>query len=133
MRVVTNMSGLLVIISLIVMIHCSILSTHLRDSEVTNGLSSATDYATDKMQDMCADLNFESMDKAEAKKQIINAFCTSLEEAIGTDGDVRVYVADADLTTGTFDFIVEETYAYTFKGRKGTARCERVVVFDINS
>lgn len=85
------------------------------------------------MQDLCADIDFENSDKEEAKKQIISTFCTSLESVIGTDGEVRVYVELADLETGTFDFIIEETYEYTFKGRKGTARCERVVRFDVTT
>lgn len=128
-RVVTGMSGLLVAFSLIVMIHCAIVNKHIRDSQVTNGLSSATDYATNVCQDMYESLDFEAMDKAEAKKQIISVFCKALESVIGTDGDVWVYVAKADLEIGLFDFVVEENYKYSFRGRTGTARCERVVCF----
>ncbi|MDO5403350.1 MAG: hypothetical protein Q4F11_07910 [Eubacteriales bacterium] len=129
-RVIMGLSGLLVAFSLIVMSHCAIVNKHMRDLEVTNALSSAIDYATDMMQDMCADISFEMMDKTEAKRKLIQTFCKTLEAAIGTDGEIKVYVLDADIETGNFDFIIEETYKYTFKGRKGVARCERVVRFD---
>ena len=51
----------------------------------------------------------------------------ALDCMLTTDGDINVTVLTADIKTGTFDFIVEETYPYPFAGRTGICVCERAV------
>lgn len=131
MRIIANCSGLFVIVGLLILIHTSIINTNLRDSEVNSGLSSATDYAIDVMRDYLADLEFESSDKEATVNEIIKIFCTSVEQVIGSDGKVNVYVVDADSSTGSFSFIVEEEYEYAFHRRPGIARCERSIKFSL--
>lgn len=127
MRMIVSMSGLIVSLSLIVLVHTMIVNCHIRDVEVTTGLASACDYAMDEMQDMFADLKFSAMSEDKAKEKIILSFCKSLQSVIGTDGEIHVKVISADLKTGSFDFVVEENFDYGFKGRKGHASCERAV------
>lgn len=129
MRVLSSMSGLLVVLSIIIMIHCAIVNKHVRDVEISNGLASATDYAMDRMQQMCREKDLSGSNKKNAVNDIISIFCQALHEMIGSDGEVRVLVTGANLETGTFDFIVEETYQYGFHGRTGLARCERAVCY----
>lgn len=129
MRLVVSMSGLMMVIGLVVMIHCSIINTHIRDSEVSTGLESAMDYATDRMQDMSSRLDFETSNKEEAANILIKEFCEALQSVIGTDGIIQVAVLKADFMTGVFDFVVEEIYQYSFRGRQGKARCQRTVSF----
>ncbi|MDD3240443.1 MAG: hypothetical protein PHW47_10275 [Lachnospira sp.] len=131
MRVIVSTSGLIVALSLIIMIHSTIVNRHVRDVEVTTGLVSACDYAIDQMQDMYAKLDFSSMSEEEVKKTVIASFCEALESVIGTDGTIHVKVVQADIQTGSYDFVVEEIYSYGFKGRNGRAICERAVCFSL--
>ena len=52
MRTVITGGGFLVVTALCVLIHCSIISTNMRDNEVSNSLDKASDYAVDVMGDI---------------------------------------------------------------------------------
>lgn len=128
-RIVVSGSGLFVMITLIVLIHISILNKSVRDEEANAGLSSSMDYALDVMGDMYKKMNYEVGDADEYTNLLIQEFCSNLEERIGSDGEFTISVINADIQTGTFEIVVEETYEYAFQGRKGTTRCERAVKF----
>lgn len=127
MRAVTGMSGLMVCLSLIVMIHCSIVNRHVRDVEVSNGLESSMDYATDRLRMMYKGNENLDKDAEKVKNEVMQSFCEFLKQIIVTDGEIHVKVTSADMETGSFDFIVEEIYEYGFAGRKGIVRCERAI------
>ena len=48
----------MVVIALCVLIHCSIISTNMRDNEVSNSLDKASDYAVDVMGDIYLRLDY---------------------------------------------------------------------------
>ena len=128
MRIAVSSSGLFVVMTLLVLIHISILNRAVRDQETNAGLSSSMDYALDVMGDMYKEMDYEAVEEEEYTKCLLYEFCGNLEERIGSDGDITISVIKADIKTGTFEIVVEETYEYKFKGRKGYARCERAVV-----
>lgn len=127
MRAVTGMSGLLVCLSLIVMIHCSIVNRHVRDVEISNGLETSMDYATDRLRMMYKEKADSDKDEETVRNEVVQSFCEFLKQMIVTDGEIHVKVTRADIETGAFDFIVEEIYEYGFAARKGKVRCERAV------
>lgn len=129
MRIAVSGSGLFVLITLIVLIHMSILNKSVRDEEANAGLSSSMDYALDRMGDMYKAMDYEAGEEDEYTDRLLQEFCKNLEERIGSNGDFTISIINADIHTGTFEIVVEETYEYAFRGRKGTTRCERAVVF----
>lgn len=129
MRIVISSSGLFVMITLIILIHISILNKSVRDEEANAGLSSSMDYALDVMGDMYKKMDYEVEEADEYMNLLIQEFCSNLEERIGSDGELTISVIKADIQTGTFEIVVEEAYDYAFQGRKGTTRCERAVLF----
>ncbi len=128
MRIVISGSGLFVMMTLIVLIHISILNKSVRDEEANAALASSMDYALDMMGDMYKAMDYKSEEKDKYTDHLMNEFCNNLEERIGSDGELSISIIKADIQTGTFEIVVEETYEYKFKGRKGYARCERAVV-----
>ncbi len=128
MRIVISGSGLFVMMTLIVLIHISILNKSVRDEEANAALASSMDYALDMMGDMYKAMDYKSEEKDKYMDNLMNEFCNNLEERIGSDGELSISIIKADIQTGTFEIVVEETYEYKFKGRKGYARCERAVV-----
>lgn len=128
MRIVISGSGLFVMMTLIVLIHISILNKSVRDEEANAALASSMDYALDMMGDMYKAMDYKSEEKDKYTDNLMNEFCNNLEERIGSDGELSISIIKADIQTGTFEIVVEETYEYKFKGRKGYARCERAVV-----
>lgn len=129
MRIAVSGSGLFVLITLIVLIHMSILNKSVRDEEANAGLSSSMDYALDRMGDMYKAMDYEAGEEDEYTDRLLQEFCKNLEERIGSNGDFTISIINADIQTGTFEIVVEEIYEYAFRGRKGTTRCERAVVF----
>lgn len=129
MRAVINGSGLFVILTIIVLIHTSIINKSVRDIEVNCGLESSMDYALDIMRDEYMAMDYEEGKEAEYTERLLHTFCFNLETAISTDGELEISIIKADIATGTFEIVVEESYTYSFKGRIGTATCERAVVF----
>ena len=61
MRTVITGGGFLVVTALCVLIHCSIISTNMRDNEVSNSLDKASDYAVDVMGDIYLRLDYSSL------------------------------------------------------------------------
>lgn len=129
MRIVINVGGLLVIFMLTILIHCSIISHTLRDSEISTGLESATDYAIDEMMDLYKIMDYEENREEEYANALIECFCASFEKMIGTDGEITVSVIAANIKTGSFDIVVREDYDYAVFGRTGKVVCERAVCF----
>ena len=129
MRIVINGGGLLIILMLTILIHCSIISHTLRDSEISTGLESATDYAIDELMDMYKIIDYEENKEEQYANALIERFCVSLEKMIVTDGNITVSVITADIKNGTFDIVVQEDYDYGIFGRKGKVVCERAVCF----
>ena len=112
MRTVITGGGFLVVTALCVLIHCSIISTNMRDNEVSNSLDKASDYAVDVMGDIYLRLDY------------------SQNEKIGTDGELSVQVVKADIENGNFDIIVTEDYDYPLRGKKGSCSYEKAFSFE---
>ena len=124
MRTVITGGGFLVVTALCVLIHCSIISTNMRDNEVSNSLDKASDYAVDVMGDIYLRLDYSQGNTAAYMQELIQGFCRAVNEKIGTDGELSVQVVKADIENGNFDIIVTEDYDYPLRGKK-----ERVVQF----
>lgn len=129
MRIVVNCSGLFVILTILVLIHTAIINKSVRDIEVNYGLESAMDYALDVMGQMYRDMEIEEEKESQYITLLTNEFCTSLSYMLGTDGEIQVWIVEADIENGVFQIVVEETYQYSFRGRGGKVVCERCVVF----
>ncbi len=129
MRIVVNCSGLFVILTILVLIHTAIINKSVRDIEVNYGLESAMDYALDVMGQMYRDMEIEEGKESQYITLLTNEFCTSLSYMLGTDGEIQVWIVEADIENGVFQIVVEETYQYSFRGRGGKVVCERCVVF----
>lgn len=129
MRIALSSSGLFVVMALLVLIHISILNRSVRDEEANAGLASSMDYALDRMGDMYKAMEYEAEEEDEYTELLIQEFCSNMEEMIGSNGELTISIIKADIQTGTFEIVVEEIYEYAFKGRKGSTRCERAVLF----
>lgn len=129
MRMIVNAGGLFVVLTILILIHTSLINKNLRDAEVSSGLESAADYAMDVMGDMYKTTIYDETKVPEYRAALVAKFCESLDSVIGTDGDISVLVKEADVKNGVFAFTVTEEYKYTFKARKGVTRCERAAVF----
>lgn len=133
MRILVSGSGILVLMTLLVLIHTSVLNKNIRDIEINDGLESAVDYALDVMADEYDSLEYgineyDDIIKEKHTEKLVSVFCDYLLKTINTDGEIEVYIMDIDLKKGIFDVLVEERYNYTFKNRSAVARCERAVV-----
>ena len=105
MRTVITGGGFLVVTALCVLIHCSIISTNMRDNEVSNSLDKASDYAVDVMGDIYLRLDYSQGNTAAYMQELIQGFCRAVNEKIGTDGELSVQVVKADIENGNFDII----------------------------
>lgn len=133
MRILVSGSGILVLMTLLVLIHTSVLNKNIRDIEINDGLESAVDYALDVMADEYDSLEYgineyDDIIKEKHTEKLVSVFCDNLLKTINTDGEIEVYIMDIDLKKGIFDVLVEERYTYTFENRSAVARCERAVV-----
>ena len=122
MRTVITGGGFLVVTALCVLIHCSIISTNMRDNEVSNSLDKASDYAVDVMGDIYLRLDYSQGNTA--------AYMQAVNEKIGTDGELSVQVVKADIENGNFDIIVTEDYDYPLRGKKGSCSYEKAFSFE---
>ncbi len=129
MRTAVTGCGMLVLLVLLVCIHSTIVSRNVRDNEVSAALESATDYALAQMAQAYGDMDYDEAQSESYTESLLNVFCGALKELIGTDGEITVSVLQADISTGTFDLLVEESYQYAYKGRTGKSCCERAVRF----
>ena len=68
MRTVITGGGFLVVTALCVLIHCSIISTNMRDNEVSNSLDKASDYAVDVMGDIYLRLDYSQGNTAKKNR-----------------------------------------------------------------
>lgn len=128
MRVVVNCSGLFVIMTIIILIHTSIINKNVRDMEINYSLASAMDYALDVMKSEYSSMEYDKGNEQQCVDKLLHSFCVNFERVIGTDGDIEVFIISADVEQGFFEIVVEETYTYSFRGRKGKAVCERAVI-----
>ena len=76
MRTVITGGGFLVVTALCVLIHCSIISTNMRDNEVSNSLDKASDYAVDVMGDIYLRLDYSQGNTAAYMQELIQGFCS---------------------------------------------------------
>ena len=127
MRTIISCGGFVFIIAILMLTHTAIISKNIRDNQVNCSLESATDYALDCMLDQYQHMIYKPEEEEYYIDQLLQCFCEALNRLITTDGDINVTVLTADIKTGTFDFIVEETYPYPFAGRTGICVCERAV------
>ena len=95
MRTVITGGGFLVVTALCVLIHCSIISTNMRDNEVSNSLDKASDYAVDVMGDIYLRLDYSQGNTAAYMQELIQGFCRAVNEKIGTDGELSVQIGRA--------------------------------------
>lgn len=127
MRVIVSGSGILVICVLIIMIHTTVLDKSVREAEINYGLENAVDYALDITSEYY--IKYSGQDEEEYISNLLYVFCQAVNNAVGTDGEITVSLAAADIETGTFDFIVEEKYSRMLSENKGVCVCERAVTF----
>jgi len=132
MRTIISCGGLVFIIVLIMLTHTAIISKNIRDNQVNCSLQSAADYAFDCMLDQYSHMVYEEEAQEEYIEQLLQCFCEAVNRMITTDGDIDVTVIMADVKTGTFEIVVEETYQYQFAGYKGKCVCERAVTLACN-
>lgn len=129
MRAIITSSSFLVVIAICVLIHCSIISTNMRDNEVANGLDKAADYAMDVMSDVYSDTSYNASNSTQYVTALMQTFCGAVNEKIGTDGEITVQVVEASVDTGRFDIIITEDYTYPYRARKGRCSCEKALAF----
>lgn len=129
MRTIISCGGLVFIITVLMLTHTAVISKNVRDHQVNYSLESATDYALDCMLDQYQMMVYQPEKEDQYIEQLLHCFCEALNRLITTDGDINVTVLAADIKTGTFDFVVEETYNYQFAKRTGKCVCERAVRF----
>lgn len=127
MRTIISCGGFVFIIVVLMLTHTAIISKNVRDNQVNYSLESATDYALDCMLDQYQHMIYKYEEEEQYIEQLLQCFCEALNRLITTDGDVNVTVVTADIKTGTFDFVIEETYQYQFAVRMGKCICERAV------
>ena len=128
MRLIISSCGFMVTLSLIILIHSTIIGNNIRKSEVSNSLDIAMDYAFDMICETYADEDYsryKEEQKNEICKNIMNKFCIYLSEMIISDGEVKVYLVEADLNLGLFHIKVVEEYNYPFKIKKGKCYYEK--------
>ena len=128
-RLVITGGGLVVTIVIYVLAHCSIISSNIRDNEVYASLNQAMDYGVDVMEDIYADLDYQSEKEEIYEEALMSAFCNAVSLSVKTDGEISVFLLDADIEEGRFYIAVKEEYTYPFKGRKGVCCCEKAVAF----
>lgn len=131
MRAIITSSSFLVVIAICVLIHCSIISTNMRDNEVANGLDKAADYAMDVMSYVYSDTSYNASNSTQYVTALMQTFCDAVNEKIGTDGEITVQVVEASVDTGRFDIIITEDYTYPFRARKGRCSCEKALAFEV--
>lgn len=129
MRLIITGGSLLVLISLIILIQTSIVSTNLRDNEVSNSLNAATDYAMDIVGEIYSANDYDPAQREKYLNGLLSDYCMALNKMIGTDGTVTVYLMDADLERGLIDISVREEYPYPLKGRNGICCCDKAFKF----
>lgn len=131
MRTILTGSSLFVVIALCIVIHASIVSTNMRDREVSNGLEMAADYAVDKMDDLYNRIDFDIDNQDTYIVDLLQTFCDAMKEKINTDGEISVRLIKADIENSEFDIFVVEEYKYPFKGKKGSCSCERAFILGV--
>lgn len=129
MRAVITGSGLFITMVICIFIHCSIISTNIRDNEVNAGLNQAMDYAIDVMGDIYMRLDYQPENEAAYMESLMDSFCMALDKRIGTDGETSIILMSADMKAGRFDIAVKEEYTYPIKGRNGVCYCEKAFTF----
>lgn len=126
MRTIITSSGLVVILAICIVIHCCIINNNMRDNEVYNSLDQATDYAIDVIDDIYAAPEFNLNKSDQYLTDIMSAYCNAINQKIGTDGEIKIQLVEADIENGTFEIIVTEEYSYKVKGlKKGTCTCDK--------
>ena len=133
MRGVITCSGIIVVITLIVMIHASITGNNIRRDEVNRSLDGAMDFAFDRMGDVYADKYFTTYDAGKRQQiltDLMEEFCVVLSERVASDGNVTVKLIDSDLDRGLFQIGVTEEYEYPFGGRTGKCYYEKTYSFN---
>lgn len=146
MRTSITTSTLLISIVLIILIHCTIISQNARYTEVSTGLNSSMDYAYDRMFDYYSDEEFLNkyivLDDSgfaklvdgklqfktnvdTVKTDLIQHFCSVLQERLGSDGKIKVQLLYMDLQEGTFQVRVTEYFPYPLLNKVGTCVYEK--------
>lgn len=129
MRLVITGGSLLVVIMLMLLIQTSIVSTNLRDNEVSSSLDTAVDYAMDRVSEIYSAGDYDVNQREKYLNGLMADFCTTLNKMIGTDGTVTASLMNADLEKGLIDISVCEEYTYPLKSRKGVCCCEKAFKF----
>ena len=127
MRVIVSGSGIFMMCVLLILIHTTILNRTIRETEVNCGLENAVDYALDITSEFYSE--YKGQNEEEYIADLLYVFCRAVNNAVGTDGQITVSLAAADIERGTVDFIVEGQYSYMFCRKNAVCVCERAVTF----
>ena len=126
MRVIIGGSTLVVMLTLIILIHTSVINKSVREDEINRGLENAVDYAIDVTSSYYRLMSYDDSD--EYMSQLLEFFCKAVNNAVKTEGTVVVSVMEADFANGIFDFVVEQDYTYLFGKKRATCICQRAVL-----
>lgn len=144
MRSVVTGSTLLITLILIILIHCTIIGNNARENEIHSGLNNSMDYAYDKMMDYFYDKDFITYYKEldaygnvkydsngnviynqDVISDLMIYFCKTLQNRLGSNGELKVQLLYIDLDTGTFQIRVTEYFEYPFMGKYGQCMYEK--------
>ena len=115
MRTIITGSGLIISLTLIILIHCSIIDLNLRHIEVSRSLDNAMDYSFDKLQDIYAAdslINLNEDEKEGITNNIMSYFCKCLQSQLTSNAELEVKLLYLDYTSGTMQIGVKEKFRF---------------------
>lgn len=131
MRAVITGNSFLVVLALIVLIQTTIIGNNLRQEEVSQSLDSAMDYAFDEISDIYASIDFAeyTTDWDESIiTRMMDSFCKVLESRVSSDGEINVYLIEADIQNGLIHIAVEEKFKFPYRQKLGVCYYEKAYV-----
>lgn len=132
MRAIISAGTWFASITLIILIHCTIIGNNVREREISTGLTQSMDYAYDKMIDNFYDtefMNYYTNEDGSYNESIVKAlmdrFCISLQSGLSSDGTLKVQLLDVDLDEGILQIRVTETFRYPYMAKTGSFTFEK--------
>lgn len=132
MKAIITSGTWLAALTLIILIHCTIIGNNVREREISTGLTESMDYAYDKMIDNFYDTEFmnyymneDGTYNKEIISEIMNKFCVNLQSGLTSDGVLKVQLLDIDFDRGILQVRVTETFRYPYMGRTGSFTFEK--------
>lgn len=135
MRAIITAGTWLASITLIILIHCTIIGNNAREREISTGLTESMDYAYDKMIDNFYDpdfINYYVNDDGSYDESIVNElmdkFCVNLQAGLTSDGTLKVQLLNINMEEGILQLRVTESFRYPYMGKTGVFTFEKTYV-----